>query len=91
MFRFLCILDILDIPTPRNQTVRGFCLAYLQAKDSLHGDEEGRNVESLEENLCSLLPVLAGVEGSFGEQHRMLWRKDEGQLLAFLGDNLSSV
>lgn len=56
--------------------MRDFCLAYLQAKDSLHGDEEGRNVEGLEENLCSLLPVLAGVEGGFGEQHRMLWRKD---------------
>lgn len=45
---------------------------YLQTEDSLHGDEEGGNVEGLEENLGRLLPVLAGVEGSFGEQHRML-------------------
>lgn len=62
-------------PHPKESYGERFLLAYLQAKDSLHGDEEGRNVEGLKENLCSLLPVLAGVEGGFGEQHRMLWRK----------------
>lgn len=45
---------------------------YSQAEDGLHGDEESRNVEGLEENLGRLLPVLAGVERSFGQQDRML-------------------
>lgn len=49
---------------------------YLQAKDSLHRDEQRRNIKGLKENLCSLLPVLAGIEGSFGEQDRMLKEKD---------------
>lgn len=49
---------------------------HLQAKDSLHRDEQRRNIKGLKENLCSLLPVLAGIEGSFGEQDRMLKEKD---------------
>lgn len=53
-------------PTNRQSKV------YLQAKDSLHGNEKSRNIEGLEENLSSLLPVLAGVERSFSQQNRML-------------------
>lgn len=50
---------------------------YLQTEDSLHGDKEGGNIKGFEEHLGCLLPVLAGIEGSFGEQYRML--RTEGQ------------
>lgn len=47
---------------------------FLQAQHSLHRDEECRNVEGFEEDLCSLLPVLARVERSLCQQNRMLQR-----------------
>lgn len=45
---------------------------YLQAEHSLHGDEQRRDVEGLKENLSSSLSILAGVQGSLRQEHRML-------------------
>lgn len=45
---------------------------FLQTEHGLHGDEECRHVESLEEHFSRLLPVLARVQRSLCEQHRML-------------------
>lgn len=61
---------------------------HLQTEDSLHGDEEGGNVEGLEEHLGRFLPVLAGVEGSFGEQHRMLQAEEEDRVIRALDSNV---
>lgn len=49
---------------------------FLQAQHSLHGDKESRDVEGLKENLCSLFPVLTGVERSLSQQYRMLQKTE---------------
>lgn len=45
---------------------------HSQAEHGLHGDEQGRHVEGLEEHLCRLLPVLTRVERRFRKKNRML-------------------
>ena len=45
---------------------------HSQAEHGLHGDEQGRHVEGLEEHLRRLLPVLTRVERRFRKKNRML-------------------
>ena len=45
---------------------------HSQAEHGLHGDEQGRHVEGLEEHLRRLLPILTRVERRFRKKNRML-------------------
>ena len=44
----------------------------VQGQDGLNGDVESGSVEGLENNLCHLLTVGLGVDGSLGEQDGVL-------------------
>lgn len=44
----------------------------VQRQDGLDGDVEGGRIEGLENDLCHLLTIGLGVDGSLGEQHRVL-------------------
>jgi len=48
----------------------------VDGQNRLNGDVESGYVESLEHDLGHLLPVVLGIQGSFGEENRMFLRSD---------------
>lgn len=61
-----------SIPIRRSETQGPGPREHSQAEHGLHGDEQGRHVEGLEEHLRRLLPVLTRVERRFRKKNRML-------------------
>ncbi len=57
-----------------------------QTEHRLHGDEQRRHVEGLEENLSCPFTVFTGVQRCFGQQYRMLWET----LKIWLSENYSA-
>lgn len=55
----------------------------LQTKNSLHGDEHGRDVESFEKDFCSLLSILTRIQCSLCKQNGMLSISSESSSLPF--------
>jgi hypothetical protein len=65
-----------EIWSPCERVITSCTSTGVQGKHSLDGDIHGRNIESLKHDLGHLLPVSLWVEWGFGQQHRVLFRRN---------------
>ena len=63
----------------------------IERKHGLDGNVHGWSVEGFEHDLCHLLPVGLGVEGSLSQQHRVLLRGNSKLIVESVMPDLSIV
>lgn len=56
----------------RTKKAKGVGGKYLQAKHSLHGDEQGWHIKGFKENFSCSFTVLAWVQGSLRQEYGVL-------------------